>query len=327
MKVSKKQKQSEIKANVVSNKTARKLILKEVSTFLATLMIVSSIVLVVNVTSPKKNTDSDEMTEVTTTYSTTTIPETVTTTNTKKTTRKTTTTATSVTTTSSSTSTCVTTSNNVTTVDTTSANNTEEIIVVTETSPICNEETVQTTEPVPVPSETVTETESVIETNQPEETESPSVPEETTPVNAQWYYGDDGDYGWTYFQYRYSIPDYSIDSQKYHLANEHVTENERILLCNIVASEYGSDYVSIAEKAKVVAVVMNRLNNGYWGSTIESVLSAPYQFSGFWIQYSFIGSVTPTCIDAVDYYFAHSSEPQYQGIMYISGGGGWNSFS
>jgi hypothetical protein len=72
---------------------------------------------------------------------------------------------------------------------------------------------------------------------------------------------------------------------------------------------------------------MNRLNNGYWGSTIESVLSAPYQFSGFWIQYSFIGSVTPTCIDAVDYYFDHSSEPQYQGIMYISGGGGWNSFS
>lgn len=326
MKVSKKQKQSEIKANVVSNKTARKLILKEISTFLATLIIVSSIVLVVNVTSPKKNTDSDEMTEVTTTSNTTSMSETVTTTNTKKTTRKTTTTATSVTTTSSSTSTCVTTSNTVTTVDTTTAS--EEIIVVTETSPVCNEETVQTTESVPVPSETViTETEPVIETTQPEETESPSVPEETTPVNVQWYYGDDGDYGWTYFQYRYSIPDYSIDSQKYHLANEYVTENERILLCNIVASEYGSDYVSIAEKAKVVAVVMNRLNNGYWGSTIESVLSAPYQFSGFWIQYSFIGSVTPTCIDAVDYYFAHSSESQYQGIMYISGGGGWNSFS
>lgn len=326
MNISKKQKQSEIKADVVSNKTARKLILKEISTFLATLLIVSSIVLVVNVTAPKKNTDSNEMTEVTTTYTTTTIPETVTTTNTKKTTRKTTTTATSVTTTTSSTSTCVTTSNTVTTVDTTIPN-TEETIVVTETSPVCNEETVQTTEPVPVPSETVTETEPVIEITQPEETESPSVPEETTPVNVQWYYGDDGDYGWTYFQYRYSIPDYSIDSQKYHLANEYVTENERILLCNIVASEYGSDYVSIAEKAKVVAVVMNRLNNGYWGSTIESVLSAPYQFSGFWIQYSFIGSVTPTCIDAVDYYFAHSSEPQYQGIMYISGGGGWNSFS
>ena len=326
MNISKKQKQSEIKADVVSNKTARKLILKEISTFLATLLIVSSIVLVVNVTAPKKNTDSNEMTEVTTTDTTTTIPETVTTTNTKKTTRKTTTTATSVTTTTSSTSTCVTTSNTVTTVDTTIPN-TEETIVVTETSPVCNEETVQTTEPVPVPSETVTETEPVIEITQPEETESPSVPEETTPVNVQWYYGDDGDYGWTYFQYRYSIPDYSIDSQKYHLANEYVTENERILLCNIVASEYGSDYVSIAEKAKVVAVVMNRLNNGYWGSTIESVLSAPYQFSGFWIQYSFIGSVTPTCIDAVDYYFAHSSEPQYQGIMYISGGGGWNSFS
>ena len=106
MKVSKKKKkQAEIKADVMSNKTARKLILKEVSTFLATLMIVSSIVLVVNVTAPKKNTDSDEMAEVTTTYSTTSIPETVTTTNTKKTTRKTTTTATSVTTTTSSTST------------------------------------------------------------------------------------------------------------------------------------------------------------------------------------------------------------------------------
>ena len=137
---------------------------------------------------------------------------------------------------------------------------------------------------------------------------------------------DDGDYGWSHVSYRYGTPDLDADRERYHTALEYVTEEERILLINVVASEYGSDWVSVSEKAKVVAVVMNRLRNGYWGDSIYSVLAYPGQFQGYSIQSTFYRSTTPTCIDAVDYYFIHQDEWQYQGIMYISGGGTYNTF-
>lgn len=159
--------------------------------------------------------------------------------------------------------------------------------------------------------------------------EEPVVEEEpeAPPVeNCQEFYSDDGDYGWSHVSYRYGTPDLDADRERYHTALEYVTEEERILLINVVASEYGSDWVSVSEKAKVVAVVMNRLRNGYWGDSISSVLAYPGQFEGYSIQSWFYRSTTPTCIDAVDYYFIHQDEWQYQGIMYISGGGTYNTF-
>ncbi len=60
-----------------------------------------------------------------------------------------------------------------------------------------------------------------------------------------------------------------------------ITESERVMLCNLVGREYGSDYVPITEKAKVVAVVMNRVNSPLFPITIYEVLTPPYQFSGY----------------------------------------------
>lgn len=209
---------------------------------------------------------------------------------------------------------------------------TEKVVTSTKPSTPTTEpktETSITTEPS---SEEVTKPVIVIEVEEPMENteieyiEEPSE-QDITPVQVQEYYSDDGDYGWSHIPYRYATPDLSADQERYHAANEYVTEEERIYLVNIVASEYGSDYVPVYEKAKVVAVVMNRLQNGYWGDSIYSVLTYPGQFSGYSAQSWFYRSTTPTCIDAVDYYFLHKDEWQYSGIQYISGGGGWNAFS
>lgn len=97
-----------------------------------------------------------------------------------------------------------------------------------------------------------------------------------------------------------------------------ISEYERVLLCNVVANEYGSDWVPIYDKACVVATVMNRVADSRFPSTIEGVLTQPYQFSGYWCSSSYYSTVTQSCIDAVDYYFAHSSEFPY--YLYFDGG-------
>ena len=90
--------------------------------------------------------------------------------------------------------------------------------------------------------------------------------------------------------------------------NAPITDYERILLNNVVANEYGSDWVSVPEKAKVVAVVMNRVNSGSYPNTIEGVLTQPSQFSGYYACNYEWSSVTPSVREAVDYYFAHQDE-------------------
>lgn len=111
-----------------------------------------------------------------------------------------------------------------------------------------------------------------------------------------------------------------------------ITEYERVLLTNIVASEYGSEChgyggppVTLYERACVVAVVMNRVYNSGFPNTIEGVLTEPHQFSGYYASSSYFSSVTQNCIDAVYYYFAHASEFPY----YLSfwGDGAYNHFS
>lgn len=103
-----------------------------------------------------------------------------------------------------------------------------------------------------------------------------------------------------------------------------ITERERVLLCNIVANEYGSDWVSVYDKACVVAVVMNRVNSSQFPNDIESVLTQPYQFSGYWASDSYYSTVTSSCVEAVDYYFSHVEE--FGGWLYFEGDGTRNYF-
>ena len=96
-----------------------------------------------------------------------------------------------------------------------------------------------------------------------------------------------------------------------------ISEYERVLLCNVVANEYGSDWVPVYDKACVVATIMNRVADSRFPSTIEGVLTQPYQFSGYWCSSSYYPTVTQSCIDAVNYYFEHSSEFPY--YLYFDG--------
>lgn len=112
-------------------------------------------------------------------------------------------------------------------------------------------------------------------------------------------------------------------------ALDYITETEYVYLCNTVAREYGSDWVSIYDKACVVAVVMNRVRDGGWSngnpSTIYNVITAPCQFNPSYCTDYYQSCVTQSCKDAVDYYFAHQSEfPHYTSFW---GDGRSNHFS
>ena len=106
--------------------------------------------------------------------------------------------------------------------------------------------------------------------------------------------------------------------------NKPVSEGDFILLCNIVGHEYGSDYVSVPEKAKVVDVVMTRVREGWADGTIYGVLAQPYQFTGFCPSYEYAWNVTSSCKEAVYYYFNHENE--FASNLYFYGSGGWNHF-
>jgi hypothetical protein len=103
-----------------------------------------------------------------------------------------------------------------------------------------------------------------------------------------------------------------------------ITEYERILLCNIVANESGSDWISIYDKACVVACVMNRIDDSRFPNSIEEVLTQPYQFSGYYASDCYYSTVTDACIQAVDYYFEHSNE--FGDYLYFEGNGTNNVF-
>ena len=141
----------------------------------------------------------------------------------------------------------------------------------------------------------LTTTEPVTVTTQTIVTESEVVPEPTEPYVPEP-----------------AVADTSTDSDL------PISEYERVLLCNVVANEYGSDWVSVYDKACVVATVMNRVADSQFPSTIEGVLTQPYQFSGYWCSSSYYSTVTQSCIDAVNYYFEHSSEFPY--YLYFDGG-------
>lgn len=98
-----------------------------------------------------------------------------------------------------------------------------------------------------------------------------------------------------------------------------VSDAEYVWLCNLVGHEYGSDWVPVAEKAKVVAVVINRVNSPQFPNDVWSVLTAPYQFTGFssYGTGGYTQQVTQSVKDAVDYYFANPDE--YPNWLYFDG--------
>lgn len=95
-----------------------------------------------------------------------------------------------------------------------------------------------------------------------------------------------------------------------------ITDVERIYLCNVVGSEYGSDGVSLYDRACVVATVMNRVHDGGWTNgkpnSIYNVLTAPYQYNPDYAVPYYRYNVTQSVIDSVEYYFQHQGEfPHY----------------
>lgn len=114
-------------------------------------------------------------------------------------------------------------------------------------------------------------------------------------------------------------------------SNLPITDYERILLCNVVASEYGSDThgyggapITPYERACVVATVMNRVNSPKFPNTIEEVLTQPSQFSGYYACNYEWNTVTDKVRAGVDYYFDHPDE--FGDWLYFEGDGRYNYF-
>lgn len=110
-----------------------------------------------------------------------------------------------------------------------------------------------------------------------------------------------------------------------------ITDYERTLLRNVVASEYGSDThgyggapITPYERACVVATVMNRVNSPKFPNTIEEVLTQPSQFSGYYACNYEWNTVTDKVRAGVDYYFDHPDE--FGDWLYFEGDGRYNYF-
>lgn len=108
-------------------------------------------------------------------------------------------------------------------------------------------------------------------------------------------------------------------------SNTPISDYEYVLLANAVANEYGSNWISVPEKAKVVATVVNRTNSPLFPNTIEGVLTQPYQFTGYVASGYYQPNVTESCKQAVDYYYEHPDE--FGNWLYFWGDGQMNHFS
>ena len=103
-----------------------------------------------------------------------------------------------------------------------------------------------------------------------------------------------------------------------------ISDWEYTLLCRIVSSEYGSDWVPVEEKAKIVASVMAMVYNPNYPDTIEGVLDvscAPWGFDKYYDYY-----MSDSIYAAVDYYFTSGVYDGWTCTSW-SGDGTWNYFS
>lgn len=89
-----------------------------------------------------------------------------------------------------------------------------------------------------------------------------------------------------------------------------------ISLCNLVAGEYGSDYVSIYEKGAVVACVIHRWWDGNWvdpymDNTIINVINASGQFDAAYCSSYYATNVTQSVKEAVTYALNNMDQYEY----------------
>lgn len=119
-----------------------------------------------------------------------------------------------------------------------------------------------------------------------------------------------------------------------------VTDYEYIILCNLVAGEYGSDWVSIYDKGAIVATVIHRMWEGTrWTNgapaSVYNVIAAPYQYDGKYLSGYYSSNVTQSCKDAVTYalnnihdydYYCNADGTSIYMINSFCGDGSYNWF-
>ncbi|MBR4510983.1 MAG: cell wall hydrolase [Ruminococcus sp.] len=108
-----------------------------------------------------------------------------------------------------------------------------------------------------------------------------------------------------------------------------ISDIDYVMLCNAVANEAGSNWISVTEKAYVVEVIMNRVYSSLYPDDIRSVLLQNRQFTGAsgYINYrSFTTKVTDEVEEAVKLYFSNPEEFD-QGYLRFYGDGHRNHFS
>jgi len=107
-----------------------------------------------------------------------------------------------------------------------------------------------------------------------------------------------------------------------------ISDEDYILLCNAVANEAGSNWISDYDKALVVEVIMNRVKSPSFSNTVYGVLTEPNQFTGAWNYVNlttYSGYVTQSVKDAVKLYF-NEPESFTQGFLGFWGDGRSNHF-
>jgi spore germination cell wall hydrolase CwlJ-like protein len=108
----------------------------------------------------------------------------------------------------------------------------------------------------------------------------------------------------------------------------YVSDADYILLCNCVAHEAGATYISASEKAKVVEVIMNRVNSGSFPDSIYGVITQRGQFAGS-SGYANLGcysnQVDDLVKEGVDLYLSDPENYQH-GYLYFHGDGKQNYF-
>lgn len=104
-----------------------------------------------------------------------------------------------------------------------------------------------------------------------------------------------------------------------------ITQSEFIMLANLVAHEYGANWVPLKEKAKVVMTVMNRVRSSRFPNSVKKVILQKNQYC--WVPDSYYWKrTTQSCKDAVTYYFNHQSEFSTK-LYFYYGDGRINHFS
>lgn len=104
-----------------------------------------------------------------------------------------------------------------------------------------------------------------------------------------------------------------------------LSEQDRILIANVVSHEAGCSWISEYERTCIVAAIMNRVKDPRFPNTVDAVLHQPYQFFNvpyYRVDYSGIGYAP---IDAaIDAYF--SGKYNCGNINSWSGNGHNNNF-